>query len=92
MPDPTQFEVRCERCKTSFALGTKQCVHCGGAIGRRLLAFDTLAGVRPGAAPPRDDLSVGAADSQPSVGRLIRFALIGLGILAALARGFFQDR
>jgi len=88
MPDPSQFEVRCERCKTSFALGTKQCVHCGGAIGRRLLAFDTVGGAQA----PRDELRIGEADPQPNLGRLIRFALIGLGVLAALARAFFQDR
>ncbi|MBW2394108.1 MAG: hypothetical protein JRG95_07540 [Deltaproteobacteria bacterium] len=28
-------EVRCERCQTSFAPETKQCVHCGGPLGRR---------------------------------------------------------
>jgi hypothetical protein len=90
MPDPTQFEVRCERCKTSFAIGTKQCIHCGGAIGRRLLAFDTPGGA--GATAPGDDLRVGGADAQPNLGRLVRFALIALGVLAALARTFFQDR
>jgi len=90
MPDPTQFEVRCERCKTSFAIGTKQCIHCGGAIGRRLLAFDAPGGA--GATPPSNDLRVGGADAPPNLGRLVRFALIALGVLAALARAFFPDR
>ena len=28
------FEVRCDRCQTSFAPEWKQCVHCGGPLGR----------------------------------------------------------
>jgi hypothetical protein len=92
MPNQTQFEVRCERCKTSFAIGTRQCIHCGGALGRRLLAFDTLGATSAGAPAPDDELRVGAADAQPNLGRLVRYALIALGVLAALARAFFQDR
>ena len=91
MADPTYFEVRCERCKSSFAPGTKQCIHCGGPLGRRLLAFDTLNGARAGAAPPLAQRPV-VADAQPNLGRLLRFALIGLGVLAALARVFFENR
>ena len=30
----TPFEVFCPRCRTSFALGTKRCVHCGGQVSR----------------------------------------------------------
>jgi hypothetical protein len=28
------YEVRCERCRTSFAPETRRCVHCGGPLGR----------------------------------------------------------
>ncbi|MCP3982833.1 MAG: hypothetical protein GY723_00500 [bacterium] len=31
------YEVRCERCRTSFAPETKVCVHCGGPLGQSLL-------------------------------------------------------
>lgn len=31
------YEVRCYSCDTSFAPGTKQCVHCGQRLGRRSL-------------------------------------------------------
>jgi ribosomal protein L37E len=91
MPDSTYFEVRCERCKTSFALGTRNCVHCGGALGRRLLAFDALSAARAGS-PPTADMQPSLPDAQPNIGRWVRIALIGLGVLAALARMFLEDR
>lgn len=34
MADPGVVEVRCERCQTSFAPETRQCIHCGGPLGR----------------------------------------------------------
>lgn len=40
------YEVRCERCQTSFAPETKRCIHCGAPLGRGLGAL-----LRPGAAP-----------------------------------------
>ena len=27
------FEVRCYHCGTSFAVGTKRCIHCGQRLG-----------------------------------------------------------
>jgi len=27
------YEVRCERCRTSFPPETKRCIHCGGPLG-----------------------------------------------------------
>ena len=33
--EATQYEVRCYRCNTSFAPGTRVCIHCGNRIGRR---------------------------------------------------------
>jgi ribosomal protein L37E len=34
------YEVRCERCRTSFAPETRRCVHCGAplATGRRMVS------------------------------------------------------
>ena len=34
MSENEAYEVRCERCQTSFAAEWKQCVHCGGPLGR----------------------------------------------------------
>lgn len=90
MPESTYLEVRCERCKTSFAPGTKQCLHCGGAIGRRLLSLDALTARDAGAGP--GEPASARPDAQPDLGRFIRFALITLAILAALARVFLNDR
>ena len=89
MAETTHFEVRCERCKTSFAPGTKQCIHCGGALGRRLLQFDSIAGVRAGM-PPSSQLPSAQPDPQPDVWRFVRLALIGLAVLAAIARRFLE--
>ena len=90
MAESTYFEVRCERCKTSFAPGTRQCIHCGAALGRRLLSLDALSGAQA-ATRSRGELRSAQPDAQPDIGRLVRFALIGLGILAALARVFFEE-
>lgn len=38
MPLSQAYEVRCESCQTSFAPGTKSCVHCGRRIGGGLMA------------------------------------------------------
>lgn len=86
MPEASTYEVRCERCQTSFALGTKQCVHCGGAIGRRLLAFDALAAVGAGAKPGAAEREPNAPDAQPALGRIFRVAMIGLVVVTAFAR------
>ncbi|MGI9590282.1 MAG: hypothetical protein ACR2P8_02855 [Myxococcota bacterium] len=29
------FEVWCDSCRTSFAVGTKRCIHCGGRLSKR---------------------------------------------------------
>jgi hypothetical protein len=86
MPETTYAEVRCERCKTSFAPGTKQCVHCGGALGRRLLAFDALAGggARVPAGTERESR---APDAQPSLGRVFQLIMIAIVVVTAIVRG-----
>ena len=38
MSQASNYEVRCERCRTSFAPETKRCVHCGGPLGKGLFA------------------------------------------------------
>ena len=39
-----EFSVRCAQCETTFALGTKRCVHCGGPLGKGLVAALQAAG------------------------------------------------
>ncbi len=31
----TPFEVFCHHCKVSFPIGARQCIHCGGRLGRQ---------------------------------------------------------
>jgi hypothetical protein len=90
MPDANYFEVRCERCQTSFAPETKQCIHCGGPVGRRPIAF----GARPrtAAAPADAGGDSAPADAQPSLGNVIRIAAIALVVLAAIVRACFESR
>ena len=33
--DARDLEVRCEWCDAGFAAGTRTCIHCGRALGRR---------------------------------------------------------
>ena len=91
MPESSYFEVRCERCKTSFAPGTKRCIHCGEVIGRRLLAFDAFAGGRTGP-PSASEPAPGAPDAQPTLGRLFRIAMIALVAATAVARACIESR
>jgi len=92
MPDSTHYEVRCERCKTSFAPGTKQCIHCGAPLGRRLISLEGLGGAARAEATGPGELRTAQPDAQPNIGRLIRIVLIGLAILAAFARVIFEGR
>jgi hypothetical protein len=69
--------VRCEACKCSFAAGTKQCVHCGGPLGR---AFD-LAILRTAG---RADTAGAEGDpgAAPSLGKAVLWVVsAGLAIL-----------
>jgi hypothetical protein len=43
----TPYEVRCYRCRCSFAPGTRRCVHCGERIGGAPVPFGL-----EGASPP----------------------------------------
>ncbi len=31
----TPYEVRCARCRVSYPVGTRRCIHCGEAVGRK---------------------------------------------------------
>jgi hypothetical protein len=89
MPETTYFEVRCERCKTSFAPGTRTCVHCGGPIGRRFLRLDptrTSAEEILAEAPGAPE----APSSGNRVASFIRIAMIGLVLISAFARACME--
>jgi len=48
------YEVRCERCRTSFPPETKRCIHCGGPLGGSLVGW-LRQGAAPGEAEPEPD-------------------------------------
>jgi hypothetical protein len=86
----TPFEVYCYRCRVSFALGTRTCVHCGAPIGRNRM------GAGPGPVQPGEPAAEGVplelADEgelqEVSIGRRLggTSLWILLAIGAALAR------
>lgn len=43
-PQSVDYQVWCHSCKTSFARGTRRCIHCGERIGRASREFPELAG------------------------------------------------
>jgi hypothetical protein len=90
MAEATHFEVRCERCKSSFAPETKRCVHCGGPLGKRPLSFEGV-GVTPSPSGAPTARGVPRADALPSFGRFVRYALIALAIGAALLRRYLEN-
>ena len=81
----TPYEVHCYNCQTSFAVGTKQCVHCGGRIGRSPLRERVAdASMRP--APGPIDAELAEEEESPaemSIGR----RLGGLAVWIVLVLG-----
>ncbi len=41
---PSPYEVRCYSCDTSFAPGTRRCIHCGMRLGRASPIADAAVG------------------------------------------------
>jgi uncharacterized OB-fold protein len=56
--DAPIYEVRCERCGTSFAPETRRCIHCGGPVGRGYVvgSFASEGDVAAGRESPVADL------------------------------------
>jgi hypothetical protein len=52
VPADTAYEVYCQRCRVSFPVGTRSCLHCGLPVGRRA-ALATPPAHRP--ATPADE-------------------------------------
>ncbi len=88
MPDASYYEVRCERCRTSFAPGTKRCAHCGGAIGRQLLGFE-VPGLLGGTPQTRDEPNTEPAGADAR-GKFFRIAMLVLVVISAIVRACAQ--
>ena len=53
---PAPFEVRCERCRVTFPVGTRRCIHCGGPTG--VSARNRALRLEPMAAPEEDSAEI----------------------------------
>lgn len=92
MSNPLQaspsFEVRCENCDVTFPVGTKQCIHCGGRIGRPFVfgrGSEAAADELPDF-DPLDERAMEQAEEaeDPQRGRGLRFGVTALWLIAAL--------
>jgi hypothetical protein len=58
---PAPFEVYCDRCRVTFPVGTRRCVHCGGPTGgaprRVAMRFEPVA--EPEVAEPEVEAELG---------------------------------
>ncbi len=84
MADSSYYEVRCERCHTSFAPATRRCIHCGQPIGRQL--FASFASDTPDLAGEAGT-ATGAPSAPSGRGRSILWTVLAvLAVLSSLAR------
>ena len=75
----TPYEIYCDNCHTSFAVGTRTCVHCGNRLGR------TRRG--PTAAGPMPDSYLPEEEEEEAVSLSVARRMGGLGIWILLALG-----
>jgi hypothetical protein len=59
---PAPFEVHCERCRVTFPVGTRRCIHCGAPTSRS--ARQPGLRLRP---PPDAEPETGTAEPDPEV-------------------------
>lgn len=84
MQEQPVYEVRCERCQTSFAPETRRCVHCGGTLGR---------GGRFAALPAQDGAAIDPETGEEVGGRMrnpLWILTAVLAVLASVARSCFE--
>ena len=79
----TTFEVYCDNCETSFAAGTKTCIHCGHRIGRSRLGPLGQGGPIPDLAHPDEEEEAGE-----SLGR--RLASMAVWVLIVLGASLMR--
>jgi hypothetical protein len=86
---PAPFEVRCERCRVTFPVGTRRCIHCGGptggAPGKFALRLESAAG-EPGQAELEPDFELGRRRLVSPL-TLVWVALIVAGYLVRACSG-----
>lgn len=85
---PAPFEVHCDRCRVTFPVGTRRCIHCGGPTG--VSARKPGLRFEPMAAPPEVP-----DESDPELAKhrfispltLVWIALIAAGYLVRACSG-----
>ncbi|MDJ0785871.1 MAG: hypothetical protein QNK05_03630 [Myxococcota bacterium] len=91
MENSPVYEIRCTHCDTSFAPGTKNCVHCGRRIGGRLAEMLGAGGqqehlpgaIGPGERPPGPVDEVEESDLPGAAGRSPVWVLTALFLVAS---------
>jgi hypothetical protein len=81
----TPYEVYCHHCRSTFAAGTRNCVHCGGRLsgpGHIAVASEAMRSRSAGGAPLEVpvDVDVEAPEASP----LRRFGGLSLWVLLAI--------
>jgi len=72
------FEVYCNRCRVSFAVGPKRCVHCGGHLDReRISGGDHDFGL----SLPMESEQAVLEDEMPTRGGFSPLTLVWVGLL-----------
>ena len=80
---PTAFEVYCHRCRVTFPLGTRTCLHCGGKLARERQAPSRLA------APQEFDPEAVLAEDELPVRRVLS-PFTAIWVLLAIAATLYR--
>jgi hypothetical protein len=86
--DVTAYEVRCHRCKVSFPVGTRRCLHCGGRTGAPSMGE----AASPRLLGPPGPFDPGAVDEEEMETRRgpLRVAMGVVWVLLALVLSFYR--
>ncbi len=85
------FEVYCDRCRVSFPVETRRCVHCGGPTGPTrdgLPAGGLRVGRAPAQAPPGVEAGAEEGDELEALGRARGFSPLTLLWIALIVGGY----
>lgn len=80
---PASFEVYCDRCRVTFPVGTRRCIHCGGPTGAA--RSPVRAQLARGPAPEPTELD---AEAETELGRRHRVSPVTLAWIALLVAGY----
>ena len=78
---PAAFEVYCDRCRVTFPVGSRRCMHCGGPT--------TASRGRPGLRlEPASEPEAAEVEPPPEVGRRRAFSPVTLAWIALIVVGY----